>query len=53
MIKVKALVQFYDKAEKKKRMKDEVFDVTPERFNEIIKKGRYIEAVAEEKPEKA
>lgn len=49
-MKVKCKIQFYDKAEKTKRKVGDVFEVTPARFNEIIKNGRYIEAVEENKP---
>lgn len=46
-------IQFYDTKEKKQRKVGDIMDVTAERFNEIIKKGRYIEAVDEKKPVKA
>lgn len=44
MIKAKCLIPFYDSAAKVDRKKGDIFDVTPARFNEITKKGRYIEA---------
>lgn len=50
-MKAKVLHDFYDKEAKKKRKKDDVIDITPARFNEITRKGRYVEAYAE--PEKA
>lgn len=52
-MKAKVKIQFYDSVAKKVRKKDEVFDVTPARFNEIRNKGTYIEAVNDEKPVKA
>lgn len=50
-MKAKVLIKFYDKEAKVLRNKDDVIDVTPARFNEITRKGRYIEAYVE--PEKA
>lgn len=48
-MKAKCLIQFYDKDAKKVRKKGDIFDVTTKRFNEIISKGRYVEAVEDEK----
>ena len=50
-MKAKVLIEFRDKETKKVCKKGDVIDVTPARFNEITRKGRYIEAYAE--PEKA
>ena len=47
MIKAKVLIDFYDKEAKKNRKKGEVIDITPVRFNEITRKGRYIEVCEE------
>ena len=47
-IKVKVLIPFYDSEAKTSRKKDDVFEVTAKRFNEICRKGRYIEVVEEE-----
>ena len=47
MIKAKVLIDFYDKEAKKNRKKGDVIDITPARFNEITRKGRYIEAYEE------
>ena len=47
MIKAKVLIKFYDSEAKVTRQKDDTFDVTPARFNEITQKGRFIEACAE------
>ena len=47
-MKAKVKIEFYDTVEKKIRKKGEVIDVTPARFNEICRKGNYVEA-AEEK----
>lgn len=44
MLKAKCLIPFYDSAAKVNRKKGDVFDVTASRFNEITRKGRYIEA---------
>ena len=50
-MKAKVLIAFFDKVAKVQRKPGDIFDVTPERFNEITKKGRYIEAYVE--PNKA
>lgn len=52
-MKAKVKIQFYDSVAKKVRKKGDVIDVTPVRFNEILHKGNFIEAVADEKPVKA
>jgi hypothetical protein len=46
-MKAKVLTKFYDTAAKVVREKDDIIDVTPARFNEITRKGRYIEAYDE------
>lgn len=51
-MKAKVLVRFYDTAAKKVRKAGDIIDVTPARFNEITKKGKYIEAADDEKPVK-
>lgn len=43
MLKAKVLIPFYDTVAKVNRKKGDTFDVTPARFNEITRKGRYIE----------
>ena len=43
-VKAKVLIPFEDKETHKKHKKGDVIDVTPARFNEITRKGRYIEA---------
>ena len=48
-MKAKVLIAFFDKVAKVKRKPGDTFDVTPARFNEITRKGRYIEAAAEPK----
>ncbi len=47
MMKAKVLIPFRDKITKKEHKKNDIIDVTADRFNEITKKGRYIEAVEE------
>lgn len=49
-MKAKVLISFRDKVTKKVRKAGDIIDVTPARFNEITRKGRYIEAYVE--PEK-
>ena len=46
-MKAKVLIKFYDSEAKVVRQKGDTFDVTPARFNEITRKGRYIEAFDE------
>lgn len=46
-MKAKVLTDFYDSNAKVKRKKGDIIEVTPARFNEITKKGRYIEAYVE------
>jgi hypothetical protein len=43
----KVLIAFEDKETHQKHKPGDVIDVTPARFNEITKKGRYIEAYVE------
>ena len=43
-MKAKVLIPFEDKVTHQKHKKGAVIDVTPARFNEITRKGRYIEA---------
>ena len=50
-MKAKVKYEFYDSHAKVVRKKGEIMEVTPARFNEIIRKGGYIEAYVE--PEKA
>lgn len=50
-MKAKVLIPFKDKETKQIHKKGDVIDVNPARFNEITKKGGYIEAYVE--PEKA
>ena len=49
-LKVKVLYPFYDSEAKVMRTTKEnnVFEVTAKRFNEICRKGRYVEVVEEE-----
>lgn len=47
-MKVKVLIPFNDKYTGKEHKKDEIFDVTAKRFNEITKKGKFIQPVEEE-----
>lgn len=49
MIKAKVLIPFNDKYTGKKHAKGDIIEVTPARFNEILQKGKYIEAYVEEK----
>ena len=44
-MKVKVLIPFCDKNTGKKYKKGDVIDITTKRFNEIAKKGRYLEVV--------
>lgn len=46
-MKAKVLIEFYDKEAKIERKKGDIIEVTPTRFNEITRKGRYIEAYDE------
>ena len=48
-MKVKVLKKFIDRQEKAVRQPGEVFECTPERYNEIMSKNRLIEPVEEEK----
>lgn len=47
MKKVKALIQFKDLKEMKLRKIGDVFDVSNERFDEILAKGDWIEEIQE------
>ena len=49
-MKVKVRIQFYDTVNKKVQKVGDIIDVTPTRFNEILKKGRFVEAVEDNKP---
>ena len=49
-MKAKVLIPFEDKETHKKHNKGEIIEITPARFNEITRKGRFIEAYVE--PEK-
>lgn len=51
-MKVKVLMPFTDKVTGKTHKKNDVIEVTAARFNEIIKKGAFIEAVESIKTEK-
>ena len=51
-MKAKVLIPFEDKETHKKHKKGDIIEVTPARFNEITRKGRYIE-VFDETAEKA
>lgn len=44
-IKAKVLIPFNDKYTGKKYAKGDIIEVTPVRFNEILKKDKLIEAV--------
>ena len=46
-MKAKVLIPFTDKETRQTRKKGEVFNISAKRFNEIVGKGRYIEAVDE------
>lgn len=50
-LKAKVLYPFYDIEAKINRKTDDVFEVTAKRFNEICRKGRYVELVEEEETE--
>lgn len=49
-MKAKVLIPFEDKYTGKKHKKNDVLDITAARFNEILKKGNYVEAVDEPTP---
>lgn len=51
-MKAKVLTRFFDKVTKEIHEPDDVIEITPERFNELLKKGRYIEVYVEKKEEK-
>ena len=46
-MKAKVIVPFFDKEAKVNRKPGDTFDVSTARFNEITRKGRYIEACDE------
>ena len=46
-IKAKVLYPFYDSKANKNRKTNDVFEVTARRFNEICRKGRFVELVEE------
>ena len=46
-MKAKVLISFEDKETHKKHKPGDVIDITAARFNEITRKGRYIEAYEE------
>lgn len=48
-MKAKVLIAFFDVEAKKKRNVGEIIDISTTRFNEIIRKGLYIEAVEDTK----
>lgn len=50
MLKVKAIVAFFDKAENKARKQGEIFEASVTRVNELNRKGRFIELVDEKTP---
>lgn len=47
-IKSKVLIPFTDKETKKQYKKGDIINLTAKRFNEIQRKGKYIEAAEEE-----
>ena len=49
-MKAKVLIPFEDKETHKMHKKGDVIDVAPARFNEITRKGRYIEAFEDAAP---
>lgn len=48
-MKAKVLIAFFDTESKKKRNVGDIIDISTARFNEIIRKGLYIEAVEDTK----
>lgn len=50
-MKVKAIVTFKDLKEKKIRKAGQKFDITEERYEEILKKGKYVKPVEEKTEE--
>ena len=46
-MKAKVLINFRDKETNVLHKKGEIIEITPARFNEITRKGRYIEAYDE------
>ena len=51
-MKAKVLIPFTDKETKKTHKKGAVIDMTADRFNEVSRKGRYVEAYEKETVEK-
>jgi hypothetical protein len=49
-MKAKVIIPFRDKITKKNYKKNDIIDVTAERFNEITKVGRFIQAVEVKEP---
>jgi hypothetical protein len=52
-MKAKVLIPFRDRETKKEYKKNDIIDVTVSRFNEIIRKGHFIEAAEETKTQSA
>ena len=52
-MKAKVLIPFTDKCTNKKHKKGDIIEITAARFNEITRKGRYVEAHDESTAEKA
>lgn len=48
-MKAKVLIPFRDKVTKKAYKKNDIIEVTENRFNEITRQGRFIQAVEAEK----
>lgn len=46
-MKAKVLINYRDKVTKARHKKGDIIEVTPARFNEITRKGRYIEVYVE------
>ena len=51
-MKAKVLIKFIDKYTGEIRKVDDIIEVTEERYNEILVKGKLVEEIAEEKEEK-
>lgn len=47
-IKVKVILPFFDAETKIKRKKNDVFEVTAKRLNDILRKGRYVEIIEDD-----
>ncbi len=48
-MKVKVLIPFTDKHTGAQHKKDDILEISAKRFNEIIGKGKFVEAVDESK----